>query len=137
MRSLELCVMETLSSGVPEYAGFLGIDMMLCKTEHGAAVFPCVEMNFRHTMGMVANSLGIVPAEGSAAWFRILSGSRRGELLAETRELACGMPLVKAASNDGRECFAAGYLPLTPVNADTRFHACLLFERGGRFADSL
>ncbi len=134
VRSLELCIMETLNSSVPEYAGFLGIDMMLCKTGQGTAVFPCVEMNFRHTMGMVANSLGIVPAGGCAAWFRILSKSRRGELLAETRKLAGSMPLEKAASNGGRECFAAGYLPLTPVKADTQFHACMFFECGGRFA---
>ncbi len=137
VRGLELCVMEMLDSCVPEYAGFLGIDMMLCKTEDGVAVFPCVEMNFRHTMGMVANSLGIVPAGGSAAWFWILFKSRRGELLAETRKLAGSMPLEKADSNDGSESFAAGYLPLTPVNADTQFHACMFFERGGRFAASL
>ncbi len=135
--AFELCIKEMLGSCVPEYAGFLGIDMMLCKTGQGTAVFPCVEMNFRHTMGMVANSLGIVPAEGCAAWFRILYKSRRGELLAETRKLAGGMPLEKANSNGGRECFAAGYLPLTPVKADTQFHACMFFERDGRFADSL
>ena len=135
--AFEHCVAEMLGSSVPEYAGFLGIDMMLCKTVHGAAVFPCVEMNFRPTMGMAANSLGIVPAAGSAAWFGILSGNHRGELLAETRKLACAMPLVKGVSNDGCDSFAAGYLPLTPVNADTLFHACMFFERGGRFAASL
>jgi len=43
----------------PHYDGVLGVDMMLYRTASGSLeVNPCVEINLRHTMGMVAAALG-------------------------------------------------------------------------------
>ena len=137
IENFEHCVADMLDLCAGNYHGFLGIDMMVCKTRDGAAIFPCVEMNFRHTMGMAANMLGIKPDVGSVAWFRILRGSRAGELLSETRRIAREMPIAGYASNSEWESFAEGYLPLTPVNEGTLFHACLFFERGGVFPYSV
>ena len=137
IENFEHCIAEMLDLCAGNYHGFLGIDMMVCKTSDGVAIFPCVEMNFRHTMGMAANMLGIKPDAGSVAWFRILRGRRAGELLSETRRLAREMPIAGYASNSECESFADGYLPLTPVNEDTLFHACLFFERGGAFPYSV
>lgn len=36
------------------YHGPLGIDMMMVRSEYGARLFPCMEMNLRRTMGHVA-----------------------------------------------------------------------------------
>lgn len=137
IENFEHCVADMLDLCAGNYHGFLGIDMMVCKTRDGAAIFPCVEMNFRHTMGMAANMLGIKPDVESVAWFRILRGSRAGELLSETRRIAREMPIAGYASNSEWESFAEGYLPLTPVNEGTLFHACLFFERGGAFPYSV
>jgi hypothetical protein len=38
----------------PIYNGYLGIDMMVYKSGHGYRLHPCVEINLRMTMGMVA-----------------------------------------------------------------------------------
>lgn len=114
----------------PGYHGPAGIDMMLCRSGAGVAVFPCVEINFRHTMGMLANSLGITPDAGCHAWFRIARAGRDGEMLERTRRAAAANPPVKSRSHRGGESFLAGYLPLTPVGEATRFHAYLLFAYG-------
>lgn len=119
------CVSEELAAAAPEYSGVLGVDMMVCSEGGRLAVFPCVEINFRHTMGMVANSLGLVPEGGTTAWFRILYEQQRGAMLALTSQLEREHPPVKRPGSASG--FAGGYLPLTPVTADTRFHACVMF----------
>ncbi len=119
------CVREELAAAAPSYSGVLGVDMMLCNEGGRLAVFPCVEINFRHTMGMVANSLGLAPERGTTAWFRILYEPQRGEMLERTSRLERRHPLVKRHGSGAG--FSSGYLPLTPVTADTRFHACVMF----------
>ena len=52
-------------------------------------------------------------------------------------KIAREMPIAGYASNSEWESFAEGYLPLTPVNEGTLFHACLFFERGGAFPYSV
>lgn len=128
-REFEITVTQTLNARAACYTGPLGIDMMVCRKGNGLAVFPCVEMNFRHTMGMMANSLGIMPDQGSVAWFKIMSSPQKGELLRQTRAMLRQNPAVKSASHPGDERFLEGYLPLTPVDEDTQFHACVIFER--------
>ena len=51
---------QTLTTLVaPHYAGPLGADMILYRTSTGStSINPCVELNLRHTMGMVAAALG-------------------------------------------------------------------------------
>lgn len=114
----------------PEYCGPVGIDMMVCRSEARVAVFPCVEINFRHTMGMLANSIGITPDIGCHAWFCVSRAGRDGEMLERTRQFAAKYPPVKSRSFRGDESFLTGYLPLTPVGEATRFHAYLFFEYG-------
>lgn len=43
------------------YTGPFGVDMMICKSENGLCVNPCVEVNLRRTMGHVA--LAVSPKE--------------------------------------------------------------------------
>jgi len=53
---------EALEAEVaPVYDGVLGVDMMVYRDTHKQlSLNPCVEINLRHTMGMVAASLGEV-----------------------------------------------------------------------------
>lgn len=57
IKELIIKQLEDMTSGI--YSGSLGVDMMIVSspTGKGFLVHPCVEINLRHTMGMVANSL--------------------------------------------------------------------------------
>jgi hypothetical protein len=99
------------------YSGYLGVDMMIYKTPNGgSAVHPCVEINMRYTMGMVAVRLfeRFIDA-GSAGRFQITCSPTAFDDHCAMQE-ACprrwkGGKLVK------------GYLPLCPVQTDSRFRA--------------
>lgn len=45
------------------YQGPFGIDMMICGSEKGCFVNPCIELNLRRTMGHVALDLGVREAQ--------------------------------------------------------------------------
>lgn len=128
VKRFEQTVAQTLGETVGNYRGFLGMDMMVCKTSRGPAIFPCVEMNFRRTMGMLANSLGINAGNMCTAWFRIIFKPDNASLLREIETVKRRMPLVKSCSRHGDERFLGGYLPLTPIGKSTLFHACMVFS---------
>lgn len=51
------CCQDYLSSIIPQgYEGGIGVDMMIVKNTDGFKIHPCVEINFRRTMGHVALS---------------------------------------------------------------------------------
>jgi hypothetical protein len=113
-----------------KYRGPLGVDMMLYRDEEGAhRLHPCVEINSRYTMGIVALNLsGRYLAPGSEGIFRVSCFPRAGEAYRACRERAEESP---ARVEAGR--LLSGYLPLTPVDEDTRFVAELTcHERGKR-----
>ncbi|MBQ8484865.1 MAG: hypothetical protein IJ534_01820 [Bacteroidaceae bacterium] len=39
------------------YQGHVGVDMMVCHEQEGIRIHPCVEINYRRTMGMLARNL--------------------------------------------------------------------------------
>lgn len=108
------------------YYGPVGVDMMICRPsqhESQMRLFPCVEMNLRRTMGMVALALGSLLARGSTGDYRIMCGRLPGEMLSRCEALMMSHPLETCG---GR--IVSGYLPLTPVYAETCFHACLVVD---------
>lgn len=86
-------------------------------------LFPCVEMNLRRTMGMVALALGSLLARGSTGDYRIMCGRLPGEMLSRCEVLRMSHPLETCGGH-----IVSGYLPLTPVYAETCFHACLVVD---------
>lgn len=57
----------------PDYTGYLGVDMMLYNGSNGVAIAPCIEVNLRMTMGVVAMKFGErFLAEGSRAVMRVV-----------------------------------------------------------------
>ena len=54
LRQLRKSLAEKLSRQFPTYSGYLGVDMMVCKTNRGYQIQPCVEINLRMNMGIVA-----------------------------------------------------------------------------------
>lgn len=93
------------------YHGYLGVDMMICHFPGEAPVYrihPCVEINLRMNMGVVARFLTdrylAADAEGV---FRIDYYPLAGQALEEHRQMSASFPL---SVENNRVC--DGYLPL-------------------------
>lgn len=103
------------------YCGPLGVDMMVCASEDGTfRLHPCVEINLRMTMGMVALRLQSWLVDGVQGRFYIDFAADSGELDRRAQEDAAQRP---PRFRDGK--LAEGCLPLTPVSAGTCYRACL------------
>ena len=75
-------------------------------------------------MGMVAAALVSLIAHGSTGKYIILYERNPKNMKQKSEVLAKTQP---PAVDDGK--IRQGYLPLTPVNDETHFHACLIVER--------
>lgn len=106
------------------YSGPLGVDMMVCQSDDGRFLLhPCVEINLRMTMGMVALELQRWLAEGVQARYYIDYSANGEELKKRALEDAERRP---PRFLDGK--LVDGCLPLTPVYSDTNYRACLVVE---------
>ena len=106
------------------YEGYLGVDMMICRSGEAYAVHPCVEINLRMNMGVVARLFYdryVAPrAEGN---YVVTFYAKEGEALAQHQEFTRRHPL---QIDNGR--IRSGYLSLTPVLADTRYQVYVLLD---------
>ena len=74
MRDIQKKAIDSLVA--PEYDGVLGVDMMIYKDKTGAnTIAPCVEVNLRRTMGMVAMSIAERLSVAEPALFKVEYGS--------------------------------------------------------------
>lgn len=108
------------------YEGYLGVDMMVCRgSEAGSyALHPCVEINLRTNMGVVARRLYdnyVCPA--SQGCYVIEFYPQPGEALRCHQALQKAHPLVVEG---GR--LRSGYFSLTPVLEDTHYQAYGIVE---------
>ncbi|MDL2209030.1 hypothetical protein LJB97_05355 [Parabacteroides sp. OttesenSCG-928-O15] len=113
-------VLQEVFGGV--YTGYLGVDMMVYADEQGDFhIHPCVEINMRYTMGLVAIRLFERLIDPSAKGvFRVVyekNAFRRHQ------EMEHSFPL---KWKSGR--ILSGYLPLTPVISSTRYRAFVLIS---------
>ena len=127
LHRLQSCLVEELSSryGV-SYKGYLGVDMMIMTQESGYAVHPCVEVNLRMNMGVVARLLYdrfVVP--GREGLFQVAYYAGEGEALHEHERMKVDRPL---ELTDGR--VSSGYLPLIPVHKKSRYVARMFLTTG-------
>lgn len=89
----------------PYYKGYLGVDMLLYKNNGRLLVAPCVEVNLRMTMGVVAWRLAqTVLADGLAARFSVSYGnnneqSRRPVIVEDHRLIAGSLSLIPPNSD--------------------------------------
>ena len=108
------------------YNGYLGVDMMICRFESSPTyrIHPCVEVNLRMNMGVVAHSLYqryICPR--SKGLFVVDYDAKAGEALCKHQKRLNAFPL---KLKDGR--IRSGYLALTPVHQRTQYTAWVLVE---------
>jgi hypothetical protein len=108
-----------LAEYFPEYEGPMGVDMMICRTEEGFRLHPCVEINMRMNMGLVARRFfDRFVHPDSEGMYRIGYFKREGEASKICCEQKKAFPL---EIDHGK--ISSGYLPLTPVNETTRYVA--------------
>lgn len=110
------------------YRGYLGVDMMICRFPGEMPLYrihPCVEINLRMNMGVVARLLtDRYLAPETEGRFRIVYYSFEGKALEEHRQMSDSFPL---CVEGGR--VSAGYLPLVPVTAHSRYRAFICCEK--------
>lgn len=100
------------------YEGYCGVDMMVCRQADRYVVHPCVELNLRMTMGMVAIHLSRRLAGMSEGIFRVTYSNDSAGLRQWAVRQMQDAPRVQAGGK-----IVAGYWPLTPVVAGTSYHA--------------
>lgn len=100
------------------YAGYLGVDMMVCR-EGDYRIHPCVEINLRMNMGVLARLFFDRYVHlASQGCFRIARYAGGGEALRFHESMCEAHPVLL---KEGK--LASGYLSLTPVCGDTRYQA--------------
>lgn len=113
----ELSVLLTTS-----FVGYLGVDMMICHFPAEASeyrVHPCVEINLRMNMGLVARLLyDRYVAAGSQGVFRVSYAPSPGEALQAHQQMEAAHPL---CIENGK--VVSGYLPLVPVTVRSSYRA--------------
>lgn len=104
------------------YEGYFGVDMMICEKEGSYYLHPCVELNLRMNMGILARRLFdnyVCPtSEGS---YQIEYYATPELTQTETRKLRQEHPLI---IEDNR--VKSGYLPLTPILNSTQYHCFIV-----------
>ncbi len=104
------------------YKGCICVDMLIYKENEKKFLYPCVEINFRHTMGWLAMELYRNHfQENRYGYFQIEFNKNADKLYEKHLEMKNLQPLV---TENGR--YISGYLPLCPVNTDTNFSAFVL-----------
>lgn len=116
-------VTETLKTVYGDtYKGYLGVDMLLYEQNNQMFIHPCIEVNLRFTMGLVALRLFeryIHPeAYGS---FYVTFDKEAGKALTEHNNLKKNYPL---QISTGR--IKKGYLSLCPVTEKTHYRAYII-----------
>lgn len=120
IRYLEMKLSSLLGK---DYKGYLGVDMMVYRDviKEKYELHPCVEINLRMSMGMVARLLYqqyIYP--DSWGWFKIDYRTGKGTQLMSQKEQCHSMPLVR---KEGK--IYSGYCSLSPVNENTNYKAVI------------
>lgn len=121
---LKQTLAETLSHS---YCGYLGVDMMICKmnlSDTGYYIHPCLEINVRMNMGIVAHKLYknfVIAGKGGRF---VIEYYKSNDLLQEAhRQAQKKFPLFL---DNGR--IASGYLSLVPVTPKSQYRAYLEIE---------
>jgi len=106
------------------YSGCIGVDMMIYSENGSFKLHPCVEINMRNTMGLLAFRLyQYFIHNNSYGYFKIDYNNKPGELLQKRHEMKRDFP---AIFEDGR--IKSGYLSLCPVKEDSKYWAYVVLK---------
>ncbi len=107
----------------PCYKGTFGIDMMVCDGGDGAKLHPCVEVNLRMNMGIVALRLSRLVGDGCNGYFSIKHCNDPDSLRQFHQRMMQENPLTIIDKK-----IAKGFMPLTPVCDGTQHLAYMAVE---------
>lgn len=126
LRVVRMAIEKELSLTLPSfYNGFLGVDMMVCSASDNNSIYnlhPCVEINLRTTMGVVAHEICdryLHPA--SIGTFQIDIVKSGVNVAFNPQEDVEKLPLVYT-----QEKIKEGSFPLVPVTADSQYVATVV-----------
>jgi len=119
LRRLREALLAKLAACFPLYTGYAGVDMMICKTAEEYRIQPCVEINMRMNMGMVARRFHdrFMGVDGQGR-FTVAYFKKPESALLFHQKMQWESPLTV---ENGK--IVSGYLSLTPVTAVTRYIA--------------
>lgn len=121
-KGLEAELAQVIRGG---YQGYLGVDMMVCRIPDGGyAVHPCVEINLRMNMGVVARLVyDKYVCPGAQGRYVIEYYAKAGEAWRSHLALQDMYPLCTES-----ERIKSGYLSLTPVDEHTAYQAYIILD---------
>ena len=106
------------------YRGYLGVDMMIVRTDKGYAVHPLVEMNLRMNMGVVARLFhDRFVCTDACGVYVVEYYAKKGEALYKDNVMKNSYPLVLENKR-----IRSGYKSLTPIFEDTAYQIFVLFK---------
>lgn len=124
LHQLRQSLLQKLTDYFPKYDGVLGVDMMICNTNDGYRLHPCVEVNMRMNMGMAAHRFyERFVCSGSKGHYRVDYFKKTGEALLHHQKMGVDFPLT---IENGK--ILSGYMSLTPVHEDTNYVAWVLIN---------
>ncbi len=119
LHGLRESLLQKLTLFFPLYTGYAGVDMMVCETDEGYRIQPCVEVNMRMNMGMVARIFHDSYMEPGAEGKFVVDYFKKPEYAKLFHEkMQRELPLKVAQGK-----ILSGYQSLTPVTSDTRYMA--------------
>lgn len=129
-KNLLVVVEKSLKEILPEmfsdnYSGCIGVDMLVYEENGEYRLHPCVEINVRDNMGLLAIKLyekHIHP--NSKGYFRIDFNSKQSEIYNKHILMQETYPLEFLDNK-----IYSGYFPLCPVNEDSRYHAYVVLNQ--------
>jgi hypothetical protein len=103
----------------PFYEGYLGVDMLVYAQNNRFFLQPCVEINLRSNMGVIALKISQnILSEQSTGRFQIDFNAQTGQIRQRHLKLRKACPQIV---ENGK--LLSGYLPLCPVTDSSRYHA--------------
>ncbi len=124
LQQLKQTLLQKLLAYFPLYNGILGVDMMIYKSDSGYMLQPCVEINMRMNMGMVAHRFYKRFVDNqSVGRYRVDYFKNKGEALSHHQKMSADYPLI---IEDCR--IKSGYMALAPVMEDTNYVAWVLIS---------
>lgn len=122
---LKAFYLQKLTEYFPHYNGYIGVDMMVCGAENNYRIQPCVEMNLRMNMGMVARIFyDRFVHLNSSGRFVVDFFKKSGEALDFQQKIQKDFPL---AVENGK--IKSGYFNLTPILKKTNYVAWVVIQK--------
>lgn len=107
-----------------QYQGFIGIDMMVCRQADSYYLHPCVELNLRMNMGIVAHHFyQTFVSPTSRGVYQVVHYNTPAQLHAEVEHFTEKYPL---RMKDGR--IVSGFMSLVPITPRTHNLAYVIIE---------